>query len=108
MLSLGGRRQPTARLRELGCYDGVMGFGAPEGLTRLRDEELRTLLRAAHRGKLRYPLRRSDLLAQGLGEMADRADALLGLDERGLRTLLACVLAEREAVRRRLTRGPSS
>ncbi len=75
--------------------------GAGRGLTRLNDEALRALLRAAYRGKLRYPLRRSDLLAQGLGELAEEADALLGLDERGLRTVLACVLAERERARSR-------
>ena len=76
-------------------------LGTGHGLTRISDEELRTLLRAAYHGKLRYPLRRSELLAQGLGELADRAEALLGLDERGLRTVVACVLAEREAARRR-------
>ena len=76
-------------------------FATGHGLTRISDEELRTLLRAAYHGKLRYPLRRSELLAQGLGELADRAEALLGLDERGLRTVVACVLAEREAAGRR-------
>ena len=78
-------------------------------MTRLSDEQLRTLLRAAYHGKLRYPLRRSELLAQGLGELADRAEALLGLDERGLRTVVACVLAEREVARRRRgTQAPAS
>ncbi len=85
-----------------GCYDGAV-FATGHGLTRISDEELRTLLRAAYHGKLRYPLRRSELLAQGLGNLADRAEALLGLDERGLRTVVACVLAEREAARRRAT-----
>lgn len=65
------------------------------GLTRLSDRRLSQLLQLVHRKGLRYPLRRSDLIAQGLPDVADGASVLIGLDEAGVRAVLVAVLAER-------------
>lgn len=71
-----------------------MSFGSP-GLTRLTDQEIEELLRALHRGFLRYPIKLSDLIGSGFPHVAEKADIVQGLDERGLRALLIAVLAER-------------
>jgi len=65
------------------------------GLSRLTSEELEKLLRAVHAGRVTFPLSRASLTLAGFSDLADRADALLGLDERGTRTVLVAVLAER-------------
>ncbi len=67
------------------------------GLTRVPDSDLEALLRRVHRGELRCPLRRSDLLLAGMNVLADHGDLLLGLDEAGVRAVVAAVLAERRA-----------
>ena len=40
----------------------------------------------------------------GLNRVADYGDALIGLDDKGLRAVVATVLAERERFRERLAR----
>lgn len=67
------------------------------GLTKLNDSELADLLRALHEGRLLFPIRKSDLIAMGWANIADKADVLAGLDERGLRAVLVCVMAERRS-----------
>lgn len=67
------------------------------GLTRVPDADLETLLRRIHRGELRCPLRRRDLLLSGMNVLADRGDLLLGLDDAGVRAVISAVLAERRA-----------
>lgn len=73
-----------------------MQFGGT-GVTNLSLAELEEVLRALHRGQLRFPLRMSDLIGGGLPHIAEKAEILQGLDERGLRVLLVCVIAERRA-----------
>jgi hypothetical protein len=77
----------------------MKAFGG-QGLTKLTDQELEDLLRALHRGHLRFPIRLSDLIGSGFPHVAARAEAIQGLDERGLRVLLVSVIAERR-------RGPA-
>jgi hypothetical protein len=70
-------------------------------LTRVGDAELESLLRHVHRGNVRCPLRRSDVLLLGLNTLAERGDVLFGLDEAGVRAVITAVLAERRARRDR-------
>lgn len=79
-------------------------FGG-QGLTRLSTEELEEVLRALHQGRLRFPIRMSELIGGGLPHIAEKADVLQGLDERGLRVLLVSVLAERRQVRKAIERA---
>lgn len=82
----------------------MTSFGG-SGLTRLALEELEELLRALHRGQLRFPLRMSDLIGTGMPHIAEKAEILQGLDERALRAVLVCVIAERHELRRREERA---
>ena len=68
---------------------------AGAGLTAIPTEDLKTLYRALHRGDLPYPLTKSTLMSMGLNRIAENATHLRGLDERALRSVLVCVLAER-------------
>lgn len=77
-----------------------MPFGT--GLSGAPTEELKTLLGALHHGRLEFPLERTTLLVMGLNALADHADLLVGLDERGVRSVLVAVLAERRAADSRL------
>ena len=65
------------------------------GLTRVPEDRLIALLRAVHRGHIEFPLQRVGLLKLGFNRLADEAGPLIGLDERGVRTAIALVLAER-------------
>lgn len=76
------------------------------GLTRPALDELEEFLRALHRGRLRYPLRMSDRIGTGFPHIAEREEILQGLDERALRTVLVCIIAERREQRRRGKRCP--
>lgn len=77
-----------------------MAFGGT-GLTRLTVEELEELLRALYLGRLRFPLRMSYLIGNGFPHIAEKAEVLQGLDERGLRVLLVSVIAERREAAKR-------
>jgi hypothetical protein len=65
------------------------------GLSRLSTGELERLLSAVHAGRVTFPLSRASMTLAGFSDVADRADTLLGLDERGTRAVLVAVLAER-------------
>ncbi|RLB56283.1 MAG: hypothetical protein DRJ42_03700 [Deltaproteobacteria bacterium] len=71
-----------------------MSFGSP-GLTLLTDDEIKALLAALHHGHLVFPIRLSDLIGGGFPHIAEKAEIVSGLDERGLRALLVSVMAER-------------
>ncbi|MBW2460194.1 MAG: hypothetical protein JRH11_01025 [Deltaproteobacteria bacterium] len=71
-----------------------MAFGSP-GLSTLTDDEIKGLLAAMHRGHLVYPIRLADLIGGGFPHIAEKAEIVSGLDERGLRALLVSVMAER-------------
>ncbi len=66
-----------------------------QALLDVTDDDLETLLRAVHRGQIEFPLTRATLLNWGKHRLADDGDLLVGLDEAGLRAVLAAVLAER-------------
>lgn len=67
------------------------------GLTRVTTDELKGMLKALHRGQLRFPLRHADLIGGGLPHIAEKSDLFQGLDEAGTRAVLVAVLAERLA-----------
>lgn len=74
--------------------------GALRGLTRVPDSDLEELLRAIHAGRVEFPLQGPGLLLLGLNRLADEGASLMGLDERGVRAVIAAVLAERRHLRR--------
>ena len=66
------------------------------GLTEVPIDDLKTLLKQVHRGLVPSPLEKSHLLSMGMNRIAENGGYLLvGLDDRALRSLLTCVLAER-------------
>lgn len=68
------------------------------GLVSVATPHLRALLSALHRGELRLPLAIAELARLGLQEPGEELlDQLRGLDERAVRAVLVCVLAERQA-----------
>jgi hypothetical protein len=67
------------------------------GLVNVPDEDLRLLVAWTERGLLPCPLKRSDLLGRGLNRLAEHGDLLLGLDARGVRSVVLAVLMERKA-----------
>ena len=71
------------------------------GLTSLNDEQLKVILRKVYRKELSCPFYRSDLLLRGLNAVAEDGDLLFGLDEAGVRAVIAAVFAERRAVTQR-------
>lgn len=73
-------------------------MGPAEGLTSLKTEELKTLLRLLHRGQLLLPLTAHSIACAGFQYKHHELMAnLRGLDEAGVRAVLVCVLAERLA-----------
>lgn len=68
----------------------------PPGLTHLTTAQLQRLLAAVHRGRLRCPLEPQQLHLSGLSDIADRVEALRGLDTRAVKAVLVAVLAERQ------------
>lgn len=71
-----------------------------QGLTKVTSAELEELLRALHHGRLSFPIRLADLIGNGFPHIAEKAEVVSGLDERGLRVLLVSVLAERRSAER--------
>jgi hypothetical protein len=76
------------------------------GLTKVPNADLESLLRRIHRGELRCPFRRSDLLLAGMNHLADEGDLLIGLPEPGVRAVILAVLAERRARTRTSASAP--
>ena len=68
---------------------------AGKGLTEVPTRDLKKLFKALHRGEVPCPLRTSTLMTMGMNRLANHSDLLRGLDERALRSVLTCVLAER-------------
>ena len=66
-------------------------------LSRVPSEDLEGLLRAVHHGRVEFPLRREALMLMGMNRLADHADVLIGLDEKGVRAVVVAVLAERRS-----------
>ena len=76
------------------------------GLSRVPSESLEGLLRAIYHGRVTFPLQRQTLMAMGMNRLADNADLLVGLDEKGVRAVIAAVIAERR--QSALPRSPAS
>ncbi len=66
------------------------------GLKALTLSQLHRLLRAVHRDELPCPIDRIGLATVGMLHLGDDLGALRGLDSKGVRAVLVCVLAERE------------
>ena len=67
------------------------------GLVRVGTEQLRTLLRAVHRGETTVPVTPGSLAALGLQDWSEPLmGTLRGLDEGAVRAVLVAVLAERQ------------
>lgn len=69
-------------------------FGG-RGLTGVGTETLTHLLRAFHRGKCHFPVKRGDLIAMGFGDWEEHLSLLVGLDERAAKAVIVAVIAER-------------
>ena len=65
------------------------------GLTNVRTEHLKHLLRAVHKGDLSCPIDRPGLATVGLLHIADDVEVLRGLDRAGVKVALICTLSER-------------
>ena len=86
-------------------------LGAAAGLTEVRTDDLKKLLRLAHRGEPNYPLTAIELARLGLQHCAPPMLATLrGLEEDAVKALLVAVIAERlpsnreNAIRREMSR----
>lgn len=67
------------------------------GLTELRTDELKSLLRLVYQGKLTCPFDRQQLMTMGFNRISEHGELLCNLDEKSVRTVLFAVLAERKA-----------
>lgn len=65
------------------------------GLSKVRMEDLKRLLRAVHRGTLSSPVSRASLVAHAFGDIEGNLDLLVGLDHAAARAVLVAVIAER-------------
>ena len=66
------------------------------GLTKVPTEDLKRLLRAVHRETIDCPLAPDQLACVGLQHRSeDIMGTLRGMNERAIRAVLVCVLAER-------------
>ena len=70
-------------------------------LTEVSTADLRALLSALHRGKLRAPITHPELLKAGLPALVVRVSFLQGLSEDAARAVLSAVIAERAKAERR-------
>jgi hypothetical protein len=69
------------------------------GLTHLTTAQLERLLKAVHREQVNCPLEATEVHLAGLSDVADRMDALRGLDQRAVKAVLVAVIAERRRAR---------
>lgn len=72
------------------------------GLTALNTEQLKHILKKVYLKELPCPFTRADLLVRGLNAVAEEGDLLFGLNEAGVRAVIAAALAERKAVEHRI------
>ena len=74
------------------------------GLTELRTDELKSLLRLIYNGKLVCPFNRQMLMTMGFNRVSECAEILCNLDEKAVRAILFSVLAERKVMSERLAK----
>ncbi len=71
-------------------------LGAAAGLTEVRTNDLKTLLRFTHRGELRFPLDTGELARVGLQHCStELLPTLRELDQRAVSAVVVAVIAER-------------
>jgi hypothetical protein len=66
-----------------------------QGLREVSTKDLKTLLRAAHRKEIEFPLTQQGLAIINLLRLGDELGHLRGLDARGVTAVLVAVIAER-------------
>mgnify|MGYP004107118573 CR=1 FL=1 len=71
-------------------------FTSAKGMTAVKTEDVKALLRCVHRGDLSCPITQIGLAQAGLLRLGDDVGHLFGLDESGVRAVLVAVLAERQ------------
>lgn len=71
----------------------------PRDLKKVSVTDLKAILRFVHRGELSCPLDPIGLAVVGLLRLQDDVEALAGLDEAAVRSVISCVLAERGSPR---------
>ena len=74
------------------------------GLTELRTDELKSLLKLIYNGKLACPFNRQSLMTMGFNRVSECAEILCNLEERSVRAILFSVLAERKIMTERLAK----
>ncbi|MGB0645568.1 MAG: hypothetical protein ACPGQS_00260 [Bradymonadia bacterium] len=74
------------------------------GLTGLRTDELKNLLRLVYSNKLVCPFDKKTLMTMGFNRVSEFGECLCNLDKAAVRTILVAVLAERKAVQDRMTK----
>ena len=74
------------------------------GLTELRTDELKSLLRLIYNGKLVCPFDRQTLMTMGFNRVSECGEILCKLEERAVRAILFTVLAERKVMSNRLAK----
>ena len=72
-------------------------FTSAKGMTAVKTDDVKALLRCVHRGELACPITQIGLAQAGLLRLGDDVGHLFGLDEAGVRAVLVAVLAERLA-----------
>ncbi len=74
------------------------------GLTELRTDELKSLLKLIYTGKLTCPFDRQMLMTMGFNRVSECGDILCNLEEKSVRAILFAVLAERQAMQSRIAK----
>lgn len=71
-------------------------LGAAVGLTEVRTDDLKKLLKLVHKGEPNYPLNAQELARMGLQHCAEPMLSMLrGLDGHAVKALMVAVIAER-------------
>ena len=74
------------------------------GLTELRTDELKSLLKLIYNGKLVCPFNRQILMTMGFNRVSECGELLCNLEEKSVRAILFVVLAERKAMQSRMAK----
>ena len=74
------------------------------GLTELRTDELKSLLKLIYTGKLTCPFNRQMLMTMGFNRVSECGEILCNLEEKAVRAILFSVLAERQAMHARIAK----
>jgi hypothetical protein len=74
------------------------------GIHRVNTDEMKRLLRSLHRGVIRSPITRADLIEKAFGNQEGNLRLIVGLDTASAKALIVAVLEERAAWEHKLSR----